>query len=77
MVVADASEPAQGEPLFVKLVEAGRIVYQETFFEQAARAERTWGRYRRVALSPLVGEYQRRFNAMREREIALTRMQNS
>jgi nicotinic acid phosphoribosyltransferase len=73
LVVADASEPAQGEPLFVKLVEAGRIVYAESFQEQAARADRTWGRYRRVELSPLVGEYQARFNAMREREIAASR----
>ena len=64
---------AVGEPLYVKLVEQGRILYREPFEEQAARAERTWGRYRRVALSPLVGEYQRRFNAMREREIALAR----
>src|SRR5207248_949799 len=73
LIVADASEPPQGEPLYVKLVEQWRILYRETFQEQAARAERTWGRYRRVALSPLVGEYQRRFNAMREREIALAR----
>src|SRR5205823_2533842 len=71
LTVADASEPPQGEPLYVKLVEQGRILYREPFEEQAARADRTWGRYRRVALSPLVGEYQRRFNEMRQREIAL------
>jgi nicotinic acid phosphoribosyltransferase len=70
LVVADASEPAQGEPLFVKLVEQGRIVYRESFQEQAARADRTWGRYQRWELSPLVQEYRERFNAMRQREIA-------
>jgi nicotinic acid phosphoribosyltransferase len=69
LVVADASEPAQGEPLFVKLVEQGRIVHRESFPEQAARADRTWGRYKRVELSPLVSEYRQRFNAMREKEV--------
>ena len=44
LIVADADEPPPGEPLFVKLVERGRIVYRETFQEQAARADRTWGR---------------------------------
>src|SRR5205814_982640 len=34
MVVADAAEPLSGEPLFVKLVEQGRIVYRESFPEQ-------------------------------------------
>jgi len=51
MIVADASEPPLGEPLFVKLVEQGRIVYREGFEEQAARADRTWGRYKRLELS--------------------------
>src|SRR5262249_46468445 len=56
LVIADATEPPIGQPLFVKLVDQGRIVYQESFEDQAARAERTWGRYRRVELSPLVQE---------------------
>jgi nicotinate phosphoribosyltransferase len=73
LVIADVSEPAQGEPLFVKLVEAGRIVYRESFQDQAARADRTWGRYKRVELSPLIAEYRGRFNAMREREVAEAR----
>ena len=73
LVIADASEPAQGEPLYVKLVEAGRIVYRESFEEQAARADRTWDRYRRVELSPRVHEYQERFRAMRDREVAAAR----
>jgi nicotinic acid phosphoribosyltransferase len=70
LVVADASEPQQGEPLFVKLVEQGRIVHRESFQEQAARADRTWGRYKRVELSPLIGDYKARFAAMRQHEIA-------
>jgi nicotinic acid phosphoribosyltransferase len=69
LVVADASEPPLGEPLFVKLVEQGRIVYQESFQDQAARADRTWGRYRRVELSPRVRETKERFEAMRDREV--------
>lgn len=70
LIVADASESIDGEPLFVKLVEQGRIVYRESFQDQAARADRTWGRYKRVELSPLIAEYRRRFNAMRAREVA-------
>jgi nicotinate phosphoribosyltransferase len=73
LVVADASEPAQGEPLFVKLVEQGRIVYRESFEEQAARADRTWGRYGRVELSEKIAGYMERFRAMRAREVAAAR----
>jgi nicotinic acid phosphoribosyltransferase len=73
MVVADASEPAQGEPLFVKLVEQGRILYREGFEEQAERADRTWGRYTRWELSPKVRDYRERFRAMRQREVAAAR----
>jgi hypothetical protein len=56
--------------MFVKLVENGRIVYRESFEGQADRADRTWGRYRRWRLSPKVQEYQERFRAMRDREVA-------
>lgn len=73
LVVADASESVPGEPLFVKLVEQGRIIHRESLEQQADRAERTWGRYRRVELSPRVAEYQRRFRAMREQEVAAAR----
>jgi nicotinic acid phosphoribosyltransferase len=73
LVVADASEPPPGEPLFVKLVEAGRVVYRESFEDQAARSERTWGRYRRVELSDQVRATQERFNAMRWAEVAAAR----
>jgi nicotinic acid phosphoribosyltransferase len=73
LVIADASEKIDGEPLFVKLVEQGRIVYRESFEEQAARADRTWGRYARVTMSATIEGYQRRFQAMREREVAAAR----
>src|SRR5262249_36357649 len=73
LVVADASEAPQGEPLFVKLVEQGRIVYREDFEEQAARADRTWGRYKRYMLSEKIQGYSQRFNAMREREVIAAR----
>ena len=71
--VADASEPPLGKPLFVKLVEQGRVVYRETFEEQAERADRTWGRYLRWELSPKLQGYLDRFRAMRDREIVEAR----
>jgi nicotinic acid phosphoribosyltransferase len=70
MIVADETEPPQGESLFVKLVEHGRIVYRESFDEQADRADRTWRRYKRMELSPKVREWQERFRAMRGQEVA-------
>jgi nicotinic acid phosphoribosyltransferase len=73
LVVADASEPPPGEPLFVRLVEHGRIVYREDFDRQADRADQTWGRYRRWELSPKVHDYRERFRAMRDREVAAAR----
>jgi nicotinate phosphoribosyltransferase len=69
LMVADASESPPGEPLFVKLVDQGKIAYHESFPDQAARADRTWDQYKKVVLSPLVGDYQRQFATMREREI--------
>jgi nicotinic acid phosphoribosyltransferase len=73
LIVADASESPPGEPLFVKLVEQGRIVYRESFEEQADRADRSWSTYRHWTLSDKVREYQERFRAMREREVAAAR----
>ncbi len=70
LLVADATEAPPGEPLFVKLVEQGRIVYRESFEEQADRADRTWGRYNRWELSPKIRSYKERFEAMRAREVA-------
>jgi nicotinate phosphoribosyltransferase len=70
MIVADRSETIDGEPLLVKLVEQGRVVYAESFRDQAARAERTWDRYTKWEPSPLVAEYLSRFQAMRAAEVA-------
>jgi nicotinic acid phosphoribosyltransferase len=70
LVVADKSETIDGEPLLVKLVEQGRVVYAESFRDQAARTDRTWDRYARWEASPLVASYLERFRAMRETEIA-------
>lgn len=69
LIVADVSETIDGEPLFVKLVDNGRIVYNESFDAQADRADRTWGKYQHVKLSPLVQEYMDKFRAMRAREV--------
>jgi nicotinate phosphoribosyltransferase len=69
LVVADVGERPPGEPLMVKLVEQGRIVYRESFPKQAGRTEQTWGRYRQVKLSPRVEETMGRYRATREREI--------
>jgi nicotinic acid phosphoribosyltransferase len=73
LVVADKTETIAGEPLFVKLVDRGRIVYTESYRDQAARADRTWNRYTRWELSPLLAEYLTRFNTMRQHEIAAAR----
>jgi nicotinic acid phosphoribosyltransferase len=70
LIVADASETIDGEPLLVKLVEQGRVVYRETFQEQAARADRTWDQYKKWEPSPAVAGYLQWFEAMRSREIA-------
>jgi nicotinic acid phosphoribosyltransferase len=70
LIIAEVDESPPGEPLFVKLVEHGRIVYHESFQDQATRADRTWGRYRRWALSPRVAATMRRFQEMRDREVA-------
>jgi hypothetical protein len=73
LVVADASEAPQGEPLFVKLVDQGRVVYREAFPEQAARADRTWETYKRWELSPKVKTVMDRFKEMRAQEVAAAR----
>jgi nicotinic acid phosphoribosyltransferase len=73
LIVADASESIDGEALFVKLVEQGRVVYRESFQDQAERADRTWDRYRRWESSPKVREYLERFQKMKESETAEAR----
>jgi len=77
MIVAEASESPLGEPLLVKLVEQGRIVYRESFQDQAARAERTWEQYQKVELSPVVSRTMNQFNRMRKEEIAAARVRMS
>ncbi|HWG43093.1 MAG TPA: hypothetical protein VN688_09925 [Gemmataceae bacterium] len=73
LVIADASEKIDGEPLFVPLAEHGRIVYRETFEEQADRADRTWERYKRYTLSDKVHDWRQRFRAMRDCEVTAAR----
>ncbi|MBN9118787.1 MAG: hypothetical protein J0I06_06450 [Planctomycetes bacterium] len=73
LIVADRSESIDGAPLFVKLVDQGRVVYAEDFREQAARAERTWGRYTRWEASPLLADHLKRFRAMRAAEVTAAR----
>jgi nicotinate phosphoribosyltransferase len=73
LVIGDVSESLEGEPLFVPLVKQGRIVYRESFEQQAARADQTWNRYQRWKLSPKVTEVMQRFRSMREHEIAAAR----
>ncbi len=73
LVVADAAEAMDGEPLYVKLVEQGRIVYQESFDDQRARAEATWNRYQRWEMSPQVAETMHRFREMRKQEVEQAR----
>ena len=73
LIVGDTAEPAPGEPLFHLLVENGCIVYNESFEEQAARADASWDRYRRVELSPFVRSTMTRFRTMREQEISAAR----
>jgi nicotinic acid phosphoribosyltransferase len=70
IIVADRSENIDGEPLLVKLVEQGRVVYREDFREQAARAENTWERYVKWEPSEKIADYMRRFREMRAYEVA-------
>ena len=74
IIVADKSEDVDGIPLFVKLVENGRIVYNETLDVQADRADATWGQYDEVILSEKVQGWKERFAAMRAEEIAASKL---
>lgn len=67
LVVADASESIDGEPLYVKLVDQGRIVNPEDmdFKAQAERANRTWNQYKSFEFSPLISEWMECFRQMR------------
>lgn len=72
LIVCDVSEEQSlgGTPLFVKLVDQGRIVYKESFESQADRTDATWGKYTKVELSPKVKAWQDGFRAKRTAEIA-------
>lgn len=73
IIVADKSENIDGEPLLVKLVEQGRVVYREDFREQAARAEKTWNRYTKWETSEKITDHMRRFRDMRAAEVEAAR----
>ena len=73
LIVHERDEPVDAEPLFVKLVDQGRLIHHESFETQADRADATWNRYRRVEWSPRVQGYVERFRAMRAEEIAAAR----
>lgn len=72
LVIADVSETIDGVPLFVKLVDNGRIVYDEAFDVQAARALATWGLYTEIEYSPVIAYNMERFRSMREEERQLS-----
>jgi nicotinate phosphoribosyltransferase len=69
LIIADASESIDGKPLFVKLVDQGKIIYNESFQTQAARADQTWDAYDRISWSPKIQETMTRFQSMRRNEI--------
>lgn len=75
MVIADRSEVIDGMPLFVKLVDQGRIVNVEDmdFEAQAYRANDTWDLYDGVEYSPLITSWMERFTQMRDEAIARAR----
>lgn len=68
MYIADASEEVDGEPLYVKLVDQGRIVYNETHLAQGQRSTATWGKFTRVERSPLITHYIDTYTAKRDAE---------
>jgi nicotinate phosphoribosyltransferase len=67
LIIADASEVIDGDPLFVKLVNQGRYCYAEhmDLKLQAARANETWGKYTKFERSPLISQWREQFAQMR------------
>lgn len=53
LMVAQEGEVIDGTPLMVKVVDNGRIVYDEDLHQQAERAEKTWNKYATIEYSPL------------------------
>jgi nicotinic acid phosphoribosyltransferase len=74
MIVANVDETPPGQPLMVKLVDQGRVVYREPYRDQALRAAATWNLFKRVVLSPGVRTTMERFQAMRASEVAQAKM---
>ena len=72
LIVADKNEEIGGKPLFVKLVENGRIINPEdmNFMVQAKRANETWKKYRGFTLSPQIKEWKRLFEDMKKKAIS-------
>lgn len=70
LVIADKSENIDGNPLYVKLVENGRIINKEdmNFPAQAERAERTWRKYKKWIFSPCITEWKQQFKNMKDKE---------
>ncbi|MBI4147208.1 hypothetical protein HY494_00995 [Candidatus Woesearchaeota archaeon] len=53
LIVAQESEKIDGKPLMVKVVDNGKIKYDEDLHQQAERAEKTWNKYDTVEYSQL------------------------
>ena len=51
IIVAQAHEHIDGVPLFVPLLQNGRIMYKENLARQTARAEKTWNAYTDIVYS--------------------------
>ena len=70
----DKMEDIEGTPLFVKLVENGKIINPEDmdFKIQANRANETWNKYRRYILSPKIIEWKTLFEDMKKKAISKT-----
>lgn len=68
LVIADATETIDGEPLYIKLVEQGRIINPEdmNFRLQAERANHTWGKYKSYKYSPKITDWKNKFDKMRK-----------
>ncbi len=72
LVIADKMEDIDGKPLFIKLVEDGRIINPEdmNFKAQAERANKTWGKYRGFTLSQKIKEWKGIFEEMRQKAVS-------
>jgi nicotinate phosphoribosyltransferase len=71
LVIADKTEDIDGIPLFVKLVENGKIINPEDmdFKAQAERANKTWKKYRGFTLSPKITEWKALFTEMKQEAV--------